>query len=78
MSDDGFSVRAGGDVAQSVREGADDELLHELGDMLRSADPVPPHLRDGAHALLTWRTVDDAMARLLGGAAAEARSAPAN
>jgi len=68
MSDEGFSVG----------EGADDALLRELGDMLRTADPVPPHLRDGAHALLTWRTVDDALARLLGGATAAARSAPAN
>jgi hypothetical protein len=78
MSDDGFSVRTGGYDAQSAREDADGVLLQEVGAMLRSADPVPPHVRDNARALLTWGTVDDAMARLLSGAGPPARPAPTN
>ena len=69
MSDDGFSVRDGAYDARSVREGADDALLEEVGAMLRDADPVPQHVRDSARELLTWRTVDAAVAELL-------RSAP--
>src|SRR4051812_42181530 len=41
MSDDGFGVQTGAYDSQSVREGADDALLQQVGAMFRSADPVP-------------------------------------
>lgn len=76
MSDDGFSVRTGGYDVPIAREGADEVLLQEVGAMLRSVDPVPSEVLDNARALLTWGTVDDAMARLLSGAGSPTRPAP--
>jgi hypothetical protein len=75
MRDDGFSARAGADPACAARTGADDALLDEVGAMLRSADPVPRHLRDSARNLLTWRTLDAEATELLRGDAPPARPA---
>ena len=76
MSDDGFNGRAGAHDGLGLREGADDALLQEVGAMLRSADPVPPHVLESARGLLTWRALDDAMSQLLSGAARPVRRAP--
>lgn len=37
----------------------------ELRALLGRIDPAPPHLRDGARAAFTWRTVDAELAELM-------------
>jgi hypothetical protein len=50
---------------------SDDELLALVGRALRTADPVPDRVLDGARAAWTWRTIDDELATLVFDSAAE-------
>lgn len=50
---------------------SDDELLALMGRALRTADPVPERVLEGARAAWTWRTIDDELATLVFDSAAE-------
>jgi hypothetical protein len=50
---------------------SDDELLALVGRALRTADPVPDEVREGARAAWTWRTIDEELATLVFDSAAE-------
>ena len=50
---------------------SDDELLALVGRALRTADPVPDRVLEGARAAWTWRTIDDELATLVFDSAAE-------
>jgi hypothetical protein len=55
------------------RERADAALAREVSTLLRRVDPPPPHVKDAAHGLLSWRTIDAALAELLRDGARKAR-----
>jgi hypothetical protein len=48
-----------------AREAGDAALMRDVRAMLQNADPVPQQVQDASRALLTWRTVDAALAELL-------------
>jgi hypothetical protein len=52
-------------------EDRDNELLDALRRVIGAADPLPAHVEDAAREALTWRTVDDELARLLRDSSAE-------
>ena len=43
----------------------DSGLLDLLGEALRTREPVPDHVLDGARAAFTWRTIDAELAELV-------------
>jgi hypothetical protein len=47
------------------RERANDALAEEVATLLRRVDPPPAHIKDAARGLLSWRTIDAALAELL-------------
>ena len=47
------------------RERANAALAREVSALLRRADPPPARVKDAAHDLLSWRTIDAALAELL-------------
>jgi len=49
----------------------DDELVDLVGRALRTVDPVPEHVLDGAMAAWTWRTIDAELAQIVFDSAAE-------
>jgi hypothetical protein len=55
------------------RERADAALAREVSTLLRRVDPPPAHVKDAAHGLLSWRTIDAALAELLRDSARKAR-----
>jgi hypothetical protein len=59
-----------------VRGGWDDEaLLAELRALAARADPVPERVREAARGSLTWRTIDEELARLVYDSALDAELA---
>ena len=50
---------------------SDDRLLELVGRALRTADPVPDRVLDGARAAWTWRTIDEELAELVFDSASE-------
>ena len=50
---------------------SDDELLALVGRALRTADPVPDRVLEGARAAWTWRTIDEELAELVFDSASE-------
>lgn len=50
---------------------SDDELLALVGRALRTADPVPDRVLEGARAAWTWRTIDEELATLVFDSASE-------
>ena len=50
---------------------SDDDLLALVGRALRTADPVPERVLEGARAAWTWRTIDEELAMLVFDSAAE-------
>ena len=47
------------------RERAHVALAREVSALLRRVDPPPAHIQVAAHDLLSWRTIDAALAELL-------------
>ena len=50
---------------------SDDDMLALVGRALRTADPVPDRVLEGARAAWTWRTIDEELAMLVFDSAAE-------
>jgi hypothetical protein len=50
---------------------SDDDLLELVGRALRTGDPVPDRVLEGARAAWTWRTIDEELAELVFDSAAE-------
>jgi hypothetical protein len=50
---------------------SDDELLELVARALRTADPVPDPVIEGARAAWTWRTIDEELAELVFDSAVE-------
>jgi hypothetical protein len=55
------------------RERANAAVAREVSTLLRRVDPPPAHVKDTAHGLLSWRTIDAALAELLRDSAAKPR-----
>jgi hypothetical protein len=49
----------------------DDALLALLGEALRAAEPVPPHVLAAARGAVAWRTIDEELADLVFDSATE-------
>lgn len=49
----------------------DEEILTEIGGLMRKADPVPPELTLAARSALAWRSMDAELAELLHDSALE-------
>jgi hypothetical protein len=47
------------------RERANAALAEEVSTLLRRLDPPPAHIKATARGLLSWRTIDAALAELL-------------
>ena len=60
-------------MRRSERERANVALAREMSALLRRLDPPPAQLRDAARDLLSWRTIDVALAELLREGAHEPR-----